>query len=145
MRRDVERLFERQQQVVQRVGEGLLDPFRRLDPVAPRPLLELFEQVVGCFKPDVARQQQRFQFFEQFLVDLAAGEDRLELAAELRARTRQPGLEALAPGQCRHRRRFVAGLPFRGWLDGFLEETKHGDFGSVEFGNGADGVRCRRL
>jgi hypothetical protein len=44
-------------------------------------LLQFVEQVGGRFDADVAGQQQGFQFFEQFVVDLAAREDRFELAA----------------------------------------------------------------
>ena len=62
VRRYVEWLFERQQQIVQRIGECLLNAFRRLDPVAPGPLLEFLEQMVGRFESDVTGQQQRFQF-----------------------------------------------------------------------------------
>jgi hypothetical protein len=48
--------------------------------------------------PHIAGQQQGFQFLEQFVIDLAAREDGLELAAPLGAGLGQPLEQALAPG-----------------------------------------------
>jgi hypothetical protein len=59
--------------------------------------LQVVEQMLGGIEADVAAQQQGFEIFEQFVVDLAAREEQLQLAAELRPRARESGLESLAP------------------------------------------------
>jgi hypothetical protein len=62
----------------------------------------MVEQVLGGIEADIATQQQRFQIFEQLVVDLAAGKKRSQPAAELCPRPRQAGLQSLPPRCRRH-------------------------------------------
>ncbi len=121
---DIERLFERLQRFKKDIGEGLLDPLRRIDLVAPRGFSQLGEQVTGRLDPDIAGQQQGFQFLQQLVVDLAAREDVLELAAPLRPGLGQALEQAVAP------RRSGIGILRRDWrrfAAGFFQETEHED------------------
>ena len=72
---------------------------RRVQLVALGRLLQFVEQMGRRLDAAVAGQQQGFQFLEQFVIDLAAREDGLQLAAPLGARLGQPLEQALAPGR----------------------------------------------
>jgi hypothetical protein len=95
-------------------ASALLDRFRGGQLVALGARFQLFEQMLGGVEADVAGQQQAFQLFEQFVIDLAAREQRFQLAAKLRARARRPPSVASAtkPSPLRRRppalARFVA-------------------------------------
>jgi hypothetical protein len=78
---EIERLFERQQQFVQGVGERLLDAFRRVELVALGGAFSSSSRWLRRFHADIAGQQQGFELLKQLVVDLAARENRLELAA----------------------------------------------------------------
>jgi hypothetical protein len=95
----IERLLKRLQGFEQGVGQRLLDRFRRVQLVALGRLLQFVEQMGRRLDAAVAGQQQGFQFLEQFVIDLAAREDGLQLAAPLGARLGQPLEQALAPGR----------------------------------------------
>jgi hypothetical protein len=94
---DVERLLERLQGRADDAGERLLDALRGIQPLELGGDLQIFEQARGRLDPDVAGQQQGFQFLEKLVVDLAAREDGLELAAPLGARLGEALEQTLAP------------------------------------------------
>jgi hypothetical protein len=129
---DIERLLERLQGREQGIGERLLDALRRIQLVALGGLLQFVEQMAGRLDADVAGQQQGFQFLEQLVVDLAAREDGLELAAPLGARLGQALEQALAPGSGFRgtgslRQSLLGCWGRRG--GGFFQETEHGKWG----------------
>ena len=80
---DVERRFEGHKQFEQRVGQRLLDRFGGFQFVAFGARLECIEQVGRRIESDIAREEEGFQVFKQFVVDLTARKEGFEFAAEL--------------------------------------------------------------
>jgi hypothetical protein len=97
VRGEIEGFLEGLQEFQQDFRQRSLDRLRGVELVAFGAHLQVVEQVLGGIEADVAAQQQGFQIFEQFVVDLAAREKRLQLAAKLRPRACEAGLESLAP------------------------------------------------
>ena len=104
------------------IRQRLLDAFGRVDTVAAGASLQFVEQVLRGIQADVAGQQQGFELFEQLVVDLAARENGLKPAAQLRAGARQSGHETLAPGRCR---RLSGDGCIRRGISRFLQKAKH--------------------
>ncbi len=118
---DIQRLFEGLENIEEGIGQSLLDAFRRIQLVAFGAGLEIIEQILGRFDAHIAGQEQGFQVFQQFVVNLAPGEQGLEFAAPLSAGLAQPLEQALAPGGL-HRR---IGSRHAGFGGIFFQETEH--------------------
>jgi hypothetical protein len=123
---DIERLLERLQGRAEDTGERPLDALRGIEPFELGGDLQIVEQARGCLDPDVAGEQQGFEFLEKLVVDLAAREDGLELAAPLGTRLGKALEQALAP---LGRGSGIAGRNRCRFAAGFLDETEHEDCG----------------
>src|SRR5581483_5841188 len=116
---DLERTLERGQQCQQRRLERIADFGPVFQPAALDPRTRLLQQVTRGIHADVAGEQDIFQLLEQRLVDApCAGQQRIELCAQPRARggqaAAQPGAPC-GPGGCSRLRVVLV----------TLEETKH--------------------
>ena len=138
MRVHIERLLERRDQAGQFLAQHVAQLRRFFDAFAFYAIAQPVEQMGGGIHAHVGRDQQRFQLFQQLVIDPGTQEQRIELATDLGTRARQPGAQPLRPRQFRrvggrrailrrdHVRRGrygIAGVGRGGFV--FLEETKH--------------------
>ena len=89
VRIDVEGDFQGFEEVEQNVAHGGLNGLGGFQFVFFGTSAQGVQNVLGGLNADVAGEQERFEVFEQFIVDLAAGKEGFELAAQLGARTRE--------------------------------------------------------